>query len=145
MADISRRSGTRSIFLPSGQPRVSIIVAARNEEDHIAESLARLLQARLSNYQVIAVNDRSTDRTGARMDEIAGTPQAHGRLRVIHVAELPAGWLGKVHAMWTGANQATGEWLYSQTPMYSSGPTRSAVPWLTRRPSRRIILFFFRA
>ena len=36
---------------------------------------------------------------------------ASGRLKVIHVTELPPGWLGKVHAMWSAANQANGDWL----------------------------------
>ena len=91
-------------------PRVSIIVPARNEEDHIAEVLTRLLQLDYPDYEIIAVNDRSSDRTGERMDEVART-QSHDKLKVIHIGELPSGWLGKVHAMWTGANQATGEWL----------------------------------
>lgn len=92
-------------------PRVSIIVPARNEEEHVEESLTRLLQLDYPNYEVIAVNDRSTDRTGELMDRIAAGPEAHARLSVIHVAELPTGWLGKVHAMWAGAKQASGEWF----------------------------------
>ena len=112
IADISRPEWDPERVSPgTGQPRVNIIVAARNEEDHIAESLTRLLQLDYPNYDVIAVNDRSTDRTGERMDEIVSMPEAHGRLKVIHITELPAGWLGKVHAMWTGANQTTAEWL----------------------------------
>lgn len=92
-------------------PHVSIIVPARNEQEHIEESLTRLLQLDYPSYEVIAVNDRSTDRTGELMDRIAAGPEAHARLSVIHVAELPAGWLGKVHAMWAGAKQAGSEWL----------------------------------
>jgi glycosyltransferase involved in cell wall biosynthesis len=112
VADISRPEWDPQRISPgTSQPRVSVIVAARNEQALIAESLRRLLQLDYPNYEVIAVNDRSTDCTGARMDESAGTPQSHGRLKVIHLADLPAGWLGKVHAMWTGANRATGEWL----------------------------------
>jgi cellulose synthase/poly-beta-1,6-N-acetylglucosamine synthase-like glycosyltransferase len=93
------------------EPRVSIIVPARNEEEHIEATLLRLLALDYENYEVIAVNDRSTDRTGAAMDRVASAPQAHGRLRIVHVASLPAGWMGKPHAMWTAANQASGEWL----------------------------------
>jgi len=95
----------------AAQPRLSIIVPARNEEEHIEESLSRLLQLEYPNYEVIAINDRSTDRTGEVMDRIAARPEAHGRLKVMHVSDLPAGWLGKVHAMWTGAKQASGKWL----------------------------------
>lgn len=109
VADISRpRWDARNA---TAQPRVSIIVPARNEEEHIEESLTRLLQLEYPNFEVIAVNDRSTDRTGEVMDRIAARPEAHGRLKVVHIGELPAGWLGKVHAMWVGAKQAGGDWL----------------------------------
>ncbi len=97
--------------LAAGSPRVSIIVPARNEEEHIEQTLIQLLQLDYENYEVIAVNDRSTDRTGEAMDRVASTPNAHQRLRVIHVSSLPPNWLGKAHAMWTGAKQANGEWL----------------------------------
>ena len=45
------------------------------------------------------------------MDRIASNPEDSGRLKVLHIAQLPPGWLGKVHAMWSAANQATGDWL----------------------------------
>jgi len=110
IADIARPEWNRR---PSagGDPRVSIIVPARNEEEHIEATLAQLLQLDYDNYEVIAVNDRSTDRTGEIMDRIASGTEGHGCLKVVHVAELPPGWLGKVHAMWTAAKQATGDWL----------------------------------
>ncbi len=111
VADISRPEWDRKPATASGNPRVSIIVPARNEEEHIAPALATLLKIDYDNYEVIAVNDRSTDRTGEVMDRIASAPEAHGRLKVIHIAELPSGWLGKVHAMWSAARQASGEWL----------------------------------
>jgi glycosyltransferase involved in cell wall biosynthesis len=111
VADISRPEWGRKPATPSGNPRVSIIVPARNEEEHIGPALTQLLNLDDDNYEVIVVDDRSTDRTGEVVDRIASTPQATGRLKVIHVAELPPGWLGKVHAMWSAANQATGDWL----------------------------------
>jgi cellulose synthase/poly-beta-1,6-N-acetylglucosamine synthase-like glycosyltransferase len=111
VADISRPEWDRKPATPRGNPRVSIIVPARNEEAHIAPALATLLKIDYDNYEVIAVNDRSTDRTGEIIDRIASTPEASGRLKVIHIAELPSGWLGKVHAMWSAANQASGDWL----------------------------------
>ena len=109
VADISRPEWAPSPAMP--QPRVSIIVPARNEEEHIEESLTRLLQLEYPNYEVIAINDRSTDRTGEVMNKVAARPEARDRLKIVHVTDLPPGWLGKVHAMWTGAKQATGEWL----------------------------------
>jgi glycosyltransferase involved in cell wall biosynthesis len=108
VADISRPEWDRK---PVTDPRVSIIVPARHEEERIGPTLRALLKLDYDNYEVIAVNDRSTDRTGEVMDRIASTPEANSRLKVIHVAELPPGWLGKVHAMWSAANQASGDWL----------------------------------
>jgi glycosyltransferase involved in cell wall biosynthesis len=111
VADISRPEWNRKPATPDGNPRVSIIVPARNEEEHIGPALTTLLNLDYDNYEVIAVNDRSTDRTGEVMDQIASTPESRGRLKVIRVVELPKGWLGKVHAMWSAANHATGDWL----------------------------------
>jgi glycosyltransferase involved in cell wall biosynthesis len=109
IADISHPEWDRSS--DKGGPRVSIIVPARNEEEHIGETLTRLLGLDYKNYEVIAVNDRSTDHTGEVMDRIASASKAGDRLKIIHVATLPSGWMGKTHAMWTAAKQATGEWL----------------------------------
>ena len=111
VADISRPEWNRKPATPDGNPRVSIIVPARNEEEHIGPALTALLNLDYDNYEVIAVNDRSIDRTGEVMDRIASTPEARGCLKIIHIAELPQGWLGKAHAMWSAANHATGDWL----------------------------------
>src|SRR5579863_4524327 len=92
VADISKPEWDRT---PPGNPRVSIIVPARNEEDDIESSLRTLLALDYDNYEVIAVNDRSTDRTGEIMERVAQDAVSHGRLRVIQHRELPAGWLGK--------------------------------------------------
>jgi len=111
VADISRPEWDRKPASANGNPRVSIIVPARNEEEHITPALTTLLKLDYDNYEVIAVDDRSTDRTGEVMDRMAATPEASSRLQIIHVAELPPGWLGKVHAMWCAAKHASGDWL----------------------------------
>ena len=108
IADISKPHWDRQL---SNHPRVSIIVPACNEEADIEQGLSGLLALDYDNYEVIAVNDRSTDRTGEIMDRVAASPAAHGRLRVVHVTELPPGWLGKTHAMWSAGQQAGGDWL----------------------------------
>src|ERR1035438_2492627 len=68
VADVSTAEWNRT---PVGNPRVSIIVPARNEEEDIELSLTRLLELDYDNYEVIAVNDRSTDRTGEIMERVA--------------------------------------------------------------------------
>jgi glycosyltransferase involved in cell wall biosynthesis len=87
-------------------PSLTIVVPARNEEAEIEPALRSLLQLNYPQYEVVAINDRSTDQTGEIMERLAAEPTSQGRLRVVHVKDLPAGWLGKVHAMWTGAQQA---------------------------------------
>jgi glycosyltransferase involved in cell wall biosynthesis len=108
IADISRPEWDIN---PNAVPKVSIIVPARNEAEHIEASLGSLLSLDYENYEVLAVNDRSTDRTGVLIDRVAASPTAHGRLRPIHIASLPSGWLGKTHAMWTAGREAVGDWL----------------------------------
>jgi glycosyltransferase involved in cell wall biosynthesis len=89
-------------------PALSIILAARDEEQSVKESVASILaQHYPSMLEVIAVNDRSTDRTGEILEELA-TNYLH-RLRVLNVESLPEGWLGKTHALYTGAALAQGD------------------------------------
>ena len=92
---------------PAPDPkRVSIIVAARNEQRNIREALQSLLDLEYPDYELIVVNDRSEDDTGLILDDMAGR---HIRLKVIHIDALPSGWLGKNHAQWIGSQRATGE------------------------------------
>src|SRR5271169_2101209 len=71
VADVSRPEWNRNPVSPSGNPRVSIIVPARNEEASIEQALKTLLALDYDNYEIIAVNDRSTDRTGEIMERLA--------------------------------------------------------------------------
>ena len=90
-------------------PRISIIVPALNEAEKLEPALKSLLVLDYPDYEVIAVNDRSTDRTGEIMDRLAAANPS--KLRVAHVTSLPEKWLGKPHALHCGAALATGEWL----------------------------------
>jgi cellulose synthase/poly-beta-1,6-N-acetylglucosamine synthase-like glycosyltransferase len=92
-------------------PSVTVVVPAKDEAAAIERSLRSLVDCDYPNLQIVAVDDRSTDATGKIMDQIAASPQAHGRLRVLHVKELPDGWLGKPHAMALAATGATSDWL----------------------------------
>jgi cellulose synthase/poly-beta-1,6-N-acetylglucosamine synthase-like glycosyltransferase len=89
-------------------PLVSIIVAARNEEKGVKESLQSQFSQSYGHLEWILVNDRSTDTTPIIMNEMQS---AYKNVNVIHITTLPPGWLGKNHAMYVGAKQARGELL----------------------------------
>ena len=92
-------------------PTVSVIVTARDEQATIAHTLRRLLAQSGIALEIVAVDDRSRDRTGALLDELAAEAAAAPLLRVIHNQALPAGWLGKCHACHIGSRAARGRWL----------------------------------
>jgi chlorobactene glucosyltransferase len=91
------------------QPFVSVLVPARNEAENITPCVTSLLEQSYPNYELIVLNDGSTDSTSAQLDALA----AHNpRLRVIHAHDtLPPGWNGKSYACHRLAQQARGEWL----------------------------------
>jgi glycosyltransferase involved in cell wall biosynthesis len=139
IADISRSEWDRK---PFGDPRVSIIVPACNEESDIEATLTQLLSLDYDNYELIAVDDRSTDRTGEIMEKIAsGAPP--GRLKVVHIADLPAGWIGKTHAMWTAGNQANGDWLLftDADVLFKPDAVRRAVAYAEAARADHLVLF----
>jgi glycosyltransferase involved in cell wall biosynthesis len=154
VADVSRPEWDRNPVLPSGNPRVSIIVPARNEEETIEQALRTLLALDYDNYEVIAVNDRSTDRTSEIMERLSqnpnfsqnqgevGHPQSR-ELHAIHHTELPPGWLGKTHAMWTAANEASGEWLLftDADVMFKPDSLRRALAYAEAEPADHVVLF----
>jgi glycosyltransferase involved in cell wall biosynthesis len=164
VADVSRPEWDRNPVSPAGNPRVSIVVPARNEEEVIEQALNTLLAVDYDNYEVIAVNDRSTDSTGEIMQRIAESHSQNshpfdklraasaaktttrvGRpaFRVVHHSELPAGWLGKTHAMWTAANLATGDWLLftDADVLFRADSLRRALAYAESVPADHVVLF----
>jgi glycosyltransferase involved in cell wall biosynthesis len=89
-------------------PKVSIIIPACNEERNIEEALQSVLNQDYENLEILVINDRSIDNTGAILKRIS---ERDRRLRVAEIQLLPQGWLGKNHALHFGAEQATGEIL----------------------------------
>jgi len=89
-------------------PRISLVFAARDEEEKLPLAVKTLSTIAYPNLEIIAVDDRSKDKTSAILDEAA---QRDDRFRVIHVKELPQGWLGKPHALQQAYEGSTGEWL----------------------------------
>ncbi len=91
--------------------QISVIIPARNEAAAIEATLRSLLEQSIP-VDILAVDDRSTDATGAIMDRVAAELLPPGKsLRVLHIHELPEGWLGKPHAMAFAARHATTPWL----------------------------------
>lgn len=95
----------------SAWPFVSVIVPARNEERNIRACVTSLLDQEYPSYEVIAVDDASTDRTLDILRDIQHS-HAHGaRLRIEQAPDLPEGWAGKPHALATGVEVAQGSWV----------------------------------
>jgi glycosyltransferase involved in cell wall biosynthesis len=90
--------------LPRTTPQLSVIIPARNEEASLDTCLESLVSQTGIDFEIIVVNDHSTDRTR----EIA---ESFKNVRVIDAGPLPEGWTGKNNAVATGARLATGEWL----------------------------------
>lgn len=112
--------------------RISVVIAARDEQDDIEATLRSLLACGGDELELVLVDDRSSDETGARARRIA---TEDGRLRVIRVDELPPGWLGKVHALRAGVGAATGEFLLftDADVRFAPDALRRAVGYARRR------------
>jgi glycosyltransferase involved in cell wall biosynthesis len=93
-----------NVELPATPPEVTVIVPARNEEACLGDCLASLVAQTGVTFEIIVVDDHSTDRTGEIARSFAG-------VRVISPGPLPEGWTGKNNAVVAGAKQARGEWL----------------------------------
>ena len=121
-------------------PRISLIFAARNEEEKLPVALATLAALDYPNLEIIAVDDRSQDATGAILDEVG---RVHRRLRVLHVAELQSGWLGKTHALQKAYEVSTGEWLLFTDADVRFAPDvlRRAVRLMSERAVDHLTLF----
>ena len=89
---------------PSGTPSVTVIVPARNEGENVGACLESLLAQDYPQLRILAVDDRSADQTAAIMERLASGNS--DRLEVLSIADLPANWLGKTHAMALAANSA---------------------------------------
>jgi glycosyltransferase involved in cell wall biosynthesis len=87
-------------------PAISVIFAARDEQVKLPGALATLVAIDYPDLEIIAVDDRSSDATPKILDDLAAQ---NPRLQVVHIRELPQGWLGKPHALQKGYEASTGE------------------------------------
>ncbi|WP_432562810.1 glycosyltransferase family 2 protein [Kineococcus sp. SYSU DK003] len=105
----ARALRTPALDPPSVPGRVSVLVPVRDEEDRIGACLTSLLdQVALPDYEVVVLDDASTDRTPEVVGAVAG---GDPRVRLVRTEGPPAGWLGKTHACHLLSRHATGEVL----------------------------------
>ncbi|HVT88013.1 MAG TPA: glycosyltransferase family A protein [Tepidisphaeraceae bacterium] len=97
--------------LPDNPPSVSILIPAKDEGPGINRCIEAVLAQDHPKFDVITIDDRSTDDTGQILDGIAARDP---RVKAVHIPldGLPPGWLGKCHALHVGARQAAGDWLF---------------------------------
>ena len=95
---------------PTGDemPMVSVMIAAKDEAANIGRCVTSMLEQDYDNFEIIVINDRSSDDTAKIVERIA---EYDSRLRLINVAELPHGWCGKNNAMNIGIAQARADWI----------------------------------
>jgi len=113
---------------PSAWPRLSVLIPACNEALTLEPALQSLLAQDYPDLEVVLVNDRSTDGTGALVDRLAA---ADARVQALHIATLPPGWLGKLHALHVAMAQATGDVVLLTDADVHFGPQalRRTVAW----------------
>ena len=139
-----RRRFVRLADLPDeppegGWPSLAILFAARDEAGSI-EAAARSMTAQdVPGLEVVAVDDRSTDGTGSILDDIAS---ADPRLRVLHVRELPPGWLGKTRSLQL-ASEATGaDWILftDADVLFAPGALARALAFVAREDVDHVVV-----
>jgi chlorobactene glucosyltransferase len=114
--------------VPRLRATVSVVIAARNEEEDLPPTLDALLAQDYPNLEIVVVEDGSTDRTREVID--ARAP----RVRRVDPTALPEGWAGKNWACWTGAHATTGEWLLFLDADVRTHPAtvRTTMDWAER-------------
>lgn len=108
-------------------PLVSVIIPARNEAANIETCVRSILGTAYEPIEVVVVDDRSSDGTAAIIEQVARSPEARGRLRLVRGGELPAGWFGKPWALVQGCRVASGTIL-----LFADADTRHAPELIPR-------------
>lgn len=121
---------------------ISIIVPMRNEEKNAERCITRLMNQNYPRYEVIAVDDMSTDNTPTILEDLSNN---YPNLRVVRGSSTPQGWVGKTYALWQGVRIAVGEWLlFIDADTYSNPNTlRSAVYYAEKHKVDMLSLYPF--
>ena len=110
---------------PQNPPLISVCVPARNEARNIRRCVDALLAQDYPNFEVIVLDDRSTDGTSEILAELSEVDE---RLKVINGVELPEDWAGKPHALRQASVAARGAWLcFVDADTFPASGTLSAV------------------
>jgi len=117
---------------PGQFPKVSIIVTAKDEELSIARSLETIKALDYPDYEVIVINDRSSDRT---LEKVTSIQKEWPALKIISIEKLPAGWVGKTHACYRGYREASGAILLftDADVLFKPESLRTAVAYMLKR------------
>ncbi len=115
---IARLPSLPALAEPVDRATVSVIIPVRDESASIETTVERLRQQQDVDLEIVFVDDRSVDGSGAILDRLG---KDNSNIRVIHIENLPEGWIGKCHALHVGAQHARGEWI-----LFVDGDT-----WLT--------------
>ena len=89
-------------------PKLSVVVAAKDEQDNIANCINSLLKQDYPDFEIVVIDDRSDDDTAKIVRDIA---KIDSRVRLVQVVSLPAGWCGKNHAMQRGIETVTSDYI----------------------------------
>ncbi len=93
---------------PQNRPRVSVLIPARNEEANIGACIEGFLSQNYDNFEILVLDDQSTDRTAAIIEKFS---EQYPEVQAIRGEPLPAGWLGKNWACHQLSQYANGEIL----------------------------------
>ncbi len=93
---------------PEKWPAVSVISAACNEADALEDAVKSKLESDYPDFEIVLVDDRSTDGTGKIVDRLA---ENDSRIKAVHIDKLPDEWLGKPYALRRGVEVARGDWF----------------------------------
>jgi len=89
-------------------PKVSVIICAKNEEHQLRQNIRKILLQDYLDWELILVNDESTDNTWTIMNDIANN---HNMVKLINIENKPKDWRGKKYALLQGIKAAQGDWI----------------------------------